>query len=134
MNSVILTKLIVAMILGAFLGLERELRQKPGGIKTNGLVSLASCAFVLIVEEVNPEEKARVITGIIQGVGFIGGGMILKGGNNAKGLTGAAEIWISAGFGLACAVGLWRLAITVLLLSLILLKTMKMFFRKFINH
>ncbi|MGY6528872.1 MAG: MgtC/SapB family protein [Cyanobacterium sp.] len=131
MNSLMLIKLSTAMILGALLGLERELRQKPGGVKTNGLVSLASCAFVLIVEEVDPTEKARVITGIIQGVGFIGGGLILKGGNNAKGLTGAAEIWISAGVGLACGVGLWRLAITLLLLCLILLKVMKMAFRKF---
>jgi len=125
-----LLKLTAALVLGAVLGLERELRNKAGGVKTNGLVALASCAFVLIVEEVNPIETARVITGIIQGVGFIGGGLIFKSGNNAKGLTGAAEIWISAGVGLACAVGLWRLAVTLILLSLLFLKTMKMYFSK----
>ncbi|AFZ47065.1 MgtC/SapB transporter [Cyanobacterium stanieri PCC 7202] len=134
MDNLMLLKLVTAMVLGSILGLERELRQKPGGVKTNGLVSLASCAFVLIVEQVDPSETARVITGIIQGVGFIGGGLILKAGNNAKGLTGAAEIWISAGVGLACAVGLWRLAITILLLCLVLLKVMKMYFRSFNNH
>jgi putative Mg2+ transporter-C (MgtC) family protein len=125
-----LLKLTAALILGAVLGLESELRHKPGGVKTNGLVALASCAFILIAEEVSPMEKARVMTGIIQGVGFIGGGLILKGGTNAKGVTGAAEIWISAGIGLACAVGLWRLAIALILLSLLLLKTMKMYFSK----
>ena len=129
-----LLKLTIAVIFGAILGLERELRNKPGGVKTNGLVSLASCAFILIIDEIEPSEKARVITGIIQGVGFIGGGLILKGGNSTKGLTGAAEIWISAAVGLACAVGLWRLAISLMLLCLLLLKLTKMYFAKLNNH
>ncbi|MBL1209523.1 MgtC/SapB family protein [Geminocystis sp. GBBB08] len=123
-----LFKLLIATILGAILGLERELRHKPGGVKTNALVSMASCAFVLIVNHVDATEIARVMTGIIQGVGFIGGGLILKAGNNARNVTGATEIWVSSAIGLACSVGLWDLALTLLFLSLIILRTMRIYF------
>ncbi|BAQ62090.1 Mg(2+) transport ATPase protein C [Geminocystis sp. NIES-3708] len=123
-----LFKLLIATILGAILGLERELRHKPGGIKTNALVSMASCAFVLIIDNVDSTEIARVMTGIIQGVGFIGGGLILKAGNNARNVTGATEIWVSSAIGLACSVGLWDLALALLLFSLIILRTMRIYF------
>lgn len=123
-----LLKLFISAIFGAILGLERELRHKPGGVKTNALVSMASCAFVLIVKEVDVAETARVMTGIIQGVGFIGGGLILKAEKNAKNITGATEIWVSSAMGLACSVGLWRLALALLLFSLIILRTMRLYF------
>lgn len=123
-----LLKLFISAIFGAILGLERELRHKPGGVKTNALVSMASCAFVLIVKEVDASETARVMTGIIQGVGFIGGGLILKAEKNAKNVTGATEIWVSSAMGLACSVGLWRLALALLLFSLIILRTMRLYF------
>ncbi|NCO74887.1 MAG: MgtC/SapB family protein [Cyanobacteria bacterium] len=126
--------LFIAALLGAILGLERELRHKPGGIKTNALVSMASCAFVLIVKNVDVTETARVMTGIIQGVGFIGGGLILKAEKNAKNITGATEIWVSSAMGLSCSVGLWDLALSLLLLSLIILKTMKVCFPNKNNH
>lgn len=123
-----LFKLFIAVILGAILGLERELRHKPGGVKTNALVSMASCAFVLIIDNVDSAEIPRVMTGIIQGVGFIGGGLILKAGNNARNVTGATEIWVSSAIGLACSVGLWDLALALLLFSLIILRTMRIYF------
>lgn len=123
-----LLKLFISAFFGAILGLERELRHKPGGVKTNALVSMASCAFVLIIQEVDASETARVMTGIIQGVGFIGGGLILKAEKNARNVTGATEIWVSSAIGLACSVDLWRLALTLLLFSLIILKTMRLYF------
>lgn len=123
-----LFKLLIAVILGAILGLERELRHKPGGVKTNALVSMASCAFILIIENVDSTEIARVMTGIIQGVGFIGGGLILKAGNNARNVTGATEIWVSSAIGIACSVSLWDLALALLLFSLIILRTMRVYF------
>lgn len=123
-----LFKLFIAAILGAILGLERELRHKPGGVKTNALVSMASCAFVLIIQNVDTAETARVMTGIIQGVGFIGGGLILKAEKNARNVTGATEIWVSSAIGLACSVSLWDLAIALLLFSLIILRVMRLYF------
>lgn len=123
-----LLKLLIAVILGAILGLERELRHKPGGVKTNALVSMASCGFVLIIAHVDATEIPRVMTGIIQGVGFIGGGLILKAGNNARNVTGATEIWVASAIGLACSVGLWDLALALLLFSLIILRTMRLYF------
>ncbi len=113
-------KLLIASLLGAILGLERELKGKPGGVKTNALVSLASCAFMIMITHLNPNEQARVMTGIIQGVGFIGGGLIVKEGTTAKGLTGAAEIWVASSIGLACSVEMWRLAIMILIKTLLL--------------
>jgi putative Mg2+ transporter-C (MgtC) family protein len=123
-----LFKLLIAVILGAILGLERELRHKPGGVKTNALVSMASCAFILIIENVDSTEIARVMTGIIQGVGFIGGGLILKAGSSARNVTGATEIWVSSAIGIACSVSLWDLALALLLFSLIILRTMRVYF------
>lgn len=121
-------KLFISTIFGAILGLERELRHKSGGVKTNALVSMASCAFILIIKEVDASETARVMTGIIQGVGFIGGGLILKADKNAKNVTGATEIWVSSAMGLACSVDLWHLALALLLFSLIILRTMRLYF------
>lgn len=129
-----LLRLLIAAILGAILGLERELRHKPGGVKTNALVSMASCAFVLIVSQVEVRETARVMTGIIQGVGFIGGGLILKAEKNARNVTGATEIWVSSAIGLACSVGLWDLALALLLFSLIILRSMRVYFGHRNNH
>lgn len=128
-----LLKLFLSAIFGAILGLERELRHKPGGVKTNALVSMASCAFILIIREVDVSETARVMTGIIQGVGFIGGGLILKAEKNARNVTGATEIWVSSAMGLACSVDLWRLALALLLFSLIILRTMRLYFPNNIN-
>jgi putative Mg2+ transporter-C (MgtC) family protein len=115
-------KLLIASLLGGILGLERELKGKPGGVKTNALVSLASCAFMIMVIHLNPTEQARVMTGIIQGVGFIGGGLIVKEGTTAKGLTGAAEIWVASSIGLACSLEMWRLAIMILMFAVLILQ------------
>ena len=106
------------------------MRQKPGGVKTNALVALASCAFVLVIDSIDPTQKGRVITGIIQGVGFIGGGLILKEGHTARGITGAAEIWVAAAIGLACSVAMWGLAITILGLAILILLALRWSFPK----
>ena len=123
-------KILVSAALGGILGLERELRHKPAGIKTNALVAVASCSFLLLADTIDPSEKVRMMTGIVQGVGFIGGGLILKEGPAARGLTTAAAIWVSAALGLACAAKQWKLAVVVLLTTLLVLRGTRLFLRK----
>ncbi|MGD1806825.1 MgtC/SapB family protein [Dapis sp. BLCC M126] len=123
-------KIIAAAVLGGILGLERELRHKPAGVKTNAVVAIAACSFLLLVEAIDPTEKVRMMTGIVQGVGFIGGGIILREGLVARGLTSAAVIWVSAALGLACATGEWKLAVVILLATLLVLRGTRLFLRK----
>ncbi|MEM1171391.1 MAG: MgtC/SapB family protein [Cyanobacteria bacterium P01_H01_bin.35] len=123
-------KIIAAAVLGGILGLERELRHKPAGVKTNAVVAIAACSFLLLVEGIDPTEKVRMMTGIVQGVGFIGGGIILREGLVARGLTSAAVIWVSAALGLACAAGEWKLAMVILLATLLVLRGTRLFLRK----
>ncbi|MGB3508819.1 MAG: MgtC/SapB family protein [Microcoleaceae cyanobacterium] len=123
-------KILAAATLGGILGLERELRHKPAGVKTNAVVAIAACSFLLLADAVDPSEKVRIMTGIVQGVGFIGGGLILKEGPVARGLTSAAAIWVSAALGLACGAGQWKLAVVVLLTTLLVLRGARLFLRK----
>ncbi len=78
-------KIVGAAAMGGLLGLERELRGKPAGVKTNALVALAASSAVLLTQSVEPSQVVRVMAAVIQGVGFIGGGLILKEGHGARG-------------------------------------------------
>lgn len=118
-------KIILAFVLGGILGLERELRGKAAGVKTNALVSLASCTFVILGQLIDPSDVNRIIAGIIQGVGFIGAGLIFKEGNSPKGLTGAAEIWVSSCLGTACGIGYELLAVNIVVLTFLLLEMIR---------
>lgn len=83
-----------------------------------------------LAEATDPSQMGRIITGVIQGVGFIGGGLIIKEGQSAKGLTSAASVWVSALLGLACGIGAWHLAIVSLLTTLLILRGVRLFHRK----
>src|SRR5438045_9699424 len=102
--SEVAVRLVTATLIGSALGLDRELRHKPAGLKTHALVALgaslvtAVCAFL-------PDGTAmsRAIQGIIAGVGFLGGGAILKNSDEmVHGITTAASIWLVASLGIAC--------------------------------
>jgi putative Mg2+ transporter-C (MgtC) family protein len=126
----IIVRLAVAMLIGAILGVNRDLRDKPAGLKTLGLVTvgsavltLVSLSFATMAGNVDPTTLARVTQGIITGIGFLGAGVILRREHeeNIQGLTTAASIWLSAALGIVCGVGQWRLAATGLAVALILL-------------
>ncbi len=99
-------------LLGGFgIGIEREIRHKSAGLKTNSLVSLGACIFVLLSLEFQGEayvDTTRVIGQIVTGIGFIGAGTILQRGDKVAGLTTAATIWCSAGVGCLAAVGMFK--------------------------
>ncbi len=108
--------LIVALILGSTLGLERSLAGKTAGIRTFGLVSMGSCLFILIARLVIPTagsfefDPMRVAAGIIMGIGFLCGGVIVFKDSTLTGLTTAAGLWVAAGIGMAVGYGLLPLA------------------------
>ena len=90
----------VATILGACIGLERQVHQRKAGLRTNALVALGSAAFVTIGAFVPHEDsQSRVAASVVSGVGFLGAGVIFKDGLNIRGLDTAATIWCSAAVG-----------------------------------
>jgi putative Mg2+ transporter-C (MgtC) family protein len=118
-----LIRLVLAVGLGALIGLDRETRDKPAGLRTFAIVSLGACLFTLVGEMAFPNdaETSRVVSTIITGVGFLGAGTILHRRNDVVGLTTAAGIWASAGIGMAVGMGLYVLAVggAVLILAVL---------------
>lgn len=122
-------RLLLAMLLGAVIGWERESASKPAGLRTNILVSLGSATFALSLLQSQSGQGSvdglsRVVQGISTGVGFVGAGSILK-GDRTHGLTSAATVWVSAAIGLGVSVGQWQMGILVTLLTLFTLRVLK---------
>ncbi|MBD2360684.1 MgtC/SapB family protein [Anabaena minutissima FACHB-250] len=118
----IIFRLCLALLSGAIIGLEREIQQKPAGLRTHMLVSFGAAIFTLIPLQITTSETisevlGRVIQGIATGVGFLGAGEIVsqssQGSNRVeiRGLTSAAAIWVSAALGIAAGCGLWQLSL-----------------------
>ncbi len=129
-------RLCLALAIGAIIGIERELRGKPAGLRTHMLVSIGAAMFVMIplqmeVAAPNSDALSRVIQGIAAGVGFLGAGEILRESSEESrrtgvhGLTSAAAIWVSAALGVAAGCGLWQIGIIGALLSLLVLNVFK---------
>jgi putative Mg2+ transporter-C (MgtC) family protein len=130
----IVWRLIVAAIAGSALGLDRELRHKPAGLRTLGLVSLGSALLTLTGAELAASvqgDSIRVIQGIVTGIGFLGAGAILQRQRDSSihGLTTAAAIWVAAAVGIGFGLGLWVVASTGLGLALLLLSATRPFER-----
>ncbi|WP_424492515.1 MgtC/SapB family protein [Salinimicrobium sp. GXAS 041] len=102
-----LVQIGAALIAGLLIGIEREIHNKNAGLKTNALVSLGACVFVLVSMHFRGEEYVditRVIGQVVTGIGFIGAGVILHKGTIVRGLTTAATVWCSAGAGCLAAI------------------------------
>jgi len=109
-------RLVLAAALGGAIGWEREMRQKPAGLRTLMLVSLASGIYVLAATQGaamfgEPLDAVRAMAGLAQGIGFLGGGVILHGKGEVRWLTTAAALWASAALGFAAGLGLYGLAL-----------------------
>ena len=114
----LLAVLLVAFVCGAALGLERELRKKPAGLKTIVLICVGSAVYAalarLMLEDAGIRtDPTRVAGQVITGVGLIGGGAILQAGGTIMGLTSAAVIWTAAGIGLFVGSGYPLLALVI---------------------
>ncbi len=102
-------RLGVAVLIGAVIGLDREIRHKAAGVRTIGLVSLGSALAILIVIFTSNDIAAvsRVIQGVLTGIGFLGAGVILHHRGTVEGLTTAASIWAAAVLGSGAGLGAW---------------------------
>ena len=110
-------RLVIALVCGILIGLERQLRQRSAGLTTNSLVAVGACIFILISETVIANSIAkggpvnndnlRVLAQIVTGIGFLGAGVILRDGFTIHGLNSAATLWCSAAVGSMCGYGLW---------------------------
>jgi len=116
-------RLLLAAGLGAALGLEREYRQKPAGLRTNILIALGSALFTIMSTHMGHEAGSpdRIAAQIVTGIGFLGGGAILRSGNTVHGLTTAATIWVNAAIGMAAGAGHFALATITAVLALVVL-------------
>ena len=125
------TRLIAACVLGGVVGLEREWRHKAAGLRTNMLLCMG-CAFFTLLSAVlagegNPD-KGRVASNIVQGIGFLGAGLILHTRNRVMGLTSAATVFVVASIGMACGAGLFieaGLATLIVIFSLLVIGLME---------
>lgn len=105
------TRVALALGAGALLGLEREWRRKAAGIRTISLICVSSALFTLLSIQIGGVMSSdRIASNILTGVGFIGAGVIFRGGFTVDGITTAATIWISAAIGMAIGVGDYKLA------------------------
>src|SRR5207253_8801750 len=126
-TSELVLRLFAAAVIGSGIGIDREVRGKPAGMRTHALVSLGAALCTVVVIRLAPPNVAdfdavsRVIQGIIAGVGFLGAGAILKSPESVQGLTTAASIWFVAALGAACGIGQWLVALIALLFALLIL-------------
>ncbi|MGZ3651932.1 MAG: MgtC/SapB family protein [Bdellovibrionota bacterium] len=104
-------KVALSILCGGAIGLERELKHKPAGLRTNILICLGSALFTLLSVMMassapgEPGDPTRVAAQIVSGIGFLGGGMILQSGGSVSGLTSAATVWVVAAIGMCIGLG-----------------------------
>jgi len=115
--------IIVAVVLGGIIGVERELRNKPAGLRTNILICMGAAAFMVIAHRMGlgADAVSRMTAGIVTGVGFIGGGAVLRDRTGVTGVTTAATIWVVTSIGIACGMRLYDVAIVITLFSILVL-------------
>ena len=116
-------RLLLAAGLGTAIGLEREYRQKPAGLRTNILIALGSALFTILSSLMGHESGTadRIAAQIVTGIGFLGGGAILRSGKAVHGMTTAATIWVNAAIGMAAGAGHFMLATITAALTLAVL-------------
>jgi putative Mg2+ transporter-C (MgtC) family protein len=118
-------RLLVACLLGAAVGLQRELSRKAAGVRTNLLICMGSAFFTLLsavlAGDANPD-KGRVASNIVQGIGFLGAGLILHNRSRVSGLTSAASVFVVASIGMACGAGLYAAAVVAALIVILALE------------
>jgi putative Mg2+ transporter-C (MgtC) family protein len=126
-------RLALAAGLGGAIGLEREYRQKPAGLRTNMLIALGSALFAILSVEVGTGAGSpdRIASQVVSGIGFLGAGAILRSGQNVHGLTTAATIWVNAAIGMAAGLGAYGVAAGGATLTLVVLALLPLMERVF---
>lgn len=129
LDSQIVFRLSLSVILSGLIGLERQITRRTAGLRTHILVCLGSCLMMLtslyvfdIYKDLANVDPARIAANVITGIGFLGAGAILRDrGDRITGLTTAASLWVVAGIGLAVGIGFYTAALVSTVLTLIVL-------------
>ena len=132
----LLLRLVVALVLGALIGLERERRGHAAGFRTMAMVSVGSCLFTLVGAELfggDRTDPTRIAAQVVTGIGFLGAGAILREQGTIRGLTTAATIWVVAAIGMAAGFGAYVLAAGCTALVLVGLIVMRFVRRRFLR-
>jgi len=108
-------RIIVSVVCGALVGLDRQLRGKPAGIRTSSLITLGTTIFVLLGSSYAPDkgDQLRVLSQVVTGIGFLGAGVIMSREGLVTGVTSAAVIWVLATIGASVGMGYFGLALAV---------------------
>ncbi|MBS7626771.1 MgtC/SapB family protein [Candidatus Bathyarchaeota archaeon] len=118
----VLTRLFLAFVLGGLIGLERELVDKPAGLRTHILVSLGSAQFTILSFHAFPgSDPSRIASYIVAGIGFIGAGAIIQTRERVVGVTTAASLWVTASIGMAIGIGFYFAAVMATAITLLTL-------------
>lgn len=128
-------RIILSLVLGFVIGFEREITNKSAGLRTNILVCVGSCLFTILsiygfsnALSIYPMgDPARVAAQILTGIGFIGGGTVLRHGTSIYGLTTAATLWVTASVGMACGCGKYDIAVVCTVVSVATLTLIRIF-------
>ncbi|MBT8041474.1 MAG: MgtC/SapB family protein [Gammaproteobacteria bacterium] len=122
-----LLELVLAYLFAIPIAWDRETRARTAGLRTFPLVAVAACAYMLIGYQVleSPDAQARVIQGLMTGMGFIGGGAILKHGGSVQGTATAASLWATGAIGLAVASQRFEIALLISVMTFLTLRFLK---------
>ena len=139
MTTTFILRLVVAALLGAVIGLDREYRAKDAGFRTHFLVALGSALFMVISQYGFTDmlqggavslDPSRIAAQVVTGIGFIGAGTIILQKKIVRGLTTAAGLWVTSAIGLACGAGMYVIAVVATVLTLIGLELFGMLWRR----
>jgi len=124
MNNEVIYRLLLSVVLGSLLGLERKSKEREAGPQTYSLVALGTCLFAIVAIEMNRAfpgnfDVLRIIQAVAIGIGFIGGGVIFRQSSSVIGLTTAAGLWVASAVGITVGLGFYSIAAFATFLSLV---------------
>ena len=133
LHGELLLRLLVGTALGGVIGYERERHGRPAGLRTHTIVALASTTFMLVSthfvyfqhylkDDLVAVDPSRIAASVVTGIGFLGGGAIVRTGLSVQGLTTAAGVWLVAAIGLSAGAGMFAVSVTATLLGMLSLK------------
>src|SRR5215469_233696 len=120
-----ISRLLFAALLGGMIGVQREVKRKDAGVRTNLLICMGSAFFTILsiyLAGDSTSNKGQVAANIVQGIGFLGAGLILHNRSRVSGLTSAASVWVVASIGMACGAGLYVAAGIATLIGILALE------------
>lgn len=132
MTWIVVLQIVTAATLGAVVGLERELSSQPAGLRTHMLVALGAAVFTLAGTEITRGDPTRIAAQVVTGIGFLGGGAIVRYGATTRGLTTAASLWVTAAIGLAVGLEAWLAATLTTGIALLVLYVIRLIEREYL--